>query len=177
MTGCPGETKRPDVRPAERRGQVSNEPIREPKRSLGARRLRPARFGVEMMSPRIRTAFGFLVVTVMLVCAGAVRATWKPEYAAYPAAVREWYQQAELTDAARQRFRFKKCCDHADVVKTKFNINRTSSGDEWYWLDGANWRRVPDDIIHWGESAPDGQPTLFVYNGQETCFFPGKSGI
>lgn len=36
---------------------------------------------------------------------------------------------------------------------------------------------VPPDIIHWGESAPGGQPTLFVYSGMETCFFPGDSGI
>jgi hypothetical protein len=82
-----------------------------------------------------------------------------------------------LTTAAQIRFPFKKCCEHADVVKTKFMVDRTTNGDEWYWLDGATWRKIPNDIIHWGQSAPGGRPTLFVYSGHETCFFPGDSGI
>jgi hypothetical protein len=106
-----------------------------------------------------------------------VGATWKPEYANQPLEVQAWYRNAELTKAAQTRFPFKKCCDHSDVVKTKFNVNKTSAGDEWYWLDGEQWRRVPDDIIHWNERAPTGLPTLFIYNGKETCFFPGESGI
>lgn len=104
-------------------------------------------------------------------------AEWKPEYASSPPEVREWYRNAELTKAAQGRFPFKKCCDHADVVKTKFKVNTTTNGDEWYWLDGEQWRRIPDDIIHWGRSAPGGKPTLFVYSGKETCFFPGDGGI
>jgi hypothetical protein len=75
------------------------------------------------------------------------------------------------------RFPFKNCCEHADVVKTQFRVNRANGGDEWYWRDGQNWRRIPDDIIHWGETAPNKQPTLFVYQGKETCFWPGESGI
>ena len=31
--------------------------------------------------------------------------------------------------------------------------------------------------IHWDKRAPNGQPTLFVYSGKETCFFPGDGGI
>lgn len=103
--------------------------------------------------------------------------TWKPEYANQPLEVQEWYRNAELTKQAQSRFPFKKCCDHSDVVKTRFNVNKTTSGDEWYWLDGDKWRRIPDDIIHWQERAPNGQPTLFVYDGKETCFFPGDGGI
>src|SRR5690349_21651711 len=80
--------------------------------------------------------------------AAQVHARWKPEYESQPPEVRQWYRNAELTAAAQARFPFKKCCDHADVVKTKFNVNRTTSGDEWYWLDGDKWRRIPDDIIH-----------------------------
>jgi len=38
-------------------------------------------------------------------------------------------------------------------------------------------KRIPPDVIHWGVSAPGGQPTLFVYSGHEMCFFPGDSGI
>jgi hypothetical protein len=63
------------------------------------------------------------------------------------------------------------------VVRTKFNVNRTNAGDERYWLDGETWRRIPDDIIHWDKRAPNGKPTLFVYSGKETCFFPGDGGI
>jgi len=104
-------------------------------------------------------------------------ARWKPEYANQPPEVQQWYRNAELTQAAQNRFPFKKCCDHADVVQTRFNVNRTNAGDEWYWLDGQNWRRIPDDIIHWDQHAPSGKPTLFVYDGKETCFFPGDGGI
>ena len=104
-------------------------------------------------------------------------ARWKPEYASAPQAVQDWYRNAELTPRARFRFAFKKCCEHADVVKTQFRVNRANAGDEWYWLDGSDWRRVPDDIIHWGETAPSKQPTLFVYQGKETCFWPGESGL
>src|SRR5690349_22945129 len=89
---------------------------------------------------------------------------------------RDWYKNAELTTATQQRFPFKKCCDHADVVRTRFSVSRIDGHDEWSWLDGATWRRVPDDVIHWGVSAPGGRPTLFVYSGKETCFFPGESG-
>ena len=104
-------------------------------------------------------------------------ARWKPEYTNAPQAVRDWYQHAELTPKAQMRFAFKSCCAHSDVVKTQFRVNRATAGNEWYWLDGKDWRRIPDDIIHWGETAPDKQPTLFVYRGKETCFWPGESGI
>ncbi len=116
-----------------------------------------------------------------VLCAGLVlgpaEARWKAEYANAPQAVRDWYQNAELTKKAQMRFAFKSCCAHSDVVKTQFRVNKTDGRDEWYWLDGTAWRRIPDDIIHWGESAPDKQPTLFVYRGHETCFWPGESGI
>jgi hypothetical protein len=36
--------------------------------------------------------------------------------------------------------------------------------------------RIPDDIIHVDEHAPDNQPTLFSYDGKETCFFPDGAG-
>jgi hypothetical protein len=114
---------------------------------------------------------------VALVLSAQAQATWKPEYASSPPEVQAWYQNAELTEAAKIRFPFKKCCDHADVVRTRFTVNKTDGGDEWFYLDGESWKRIPPDIIHWGETAPGGQPTLFVYSGKETCFFPGDSGI
>jgi hypothetical protein len=117
---------------------------------------------------------GFLVLGLLI---GQADARWKPEYANAPQAVQDWYKAAQLTPKAQMRFPFKTCCEHADVVKTRFRVNRVSAGDEWYWLDGGVWRRIPDDIIHWGETAPSKQPTLFVYRGKETCFWPGESGI
>jgi len=125
----------------------------------------------------IRAVCRVLCLGAAAVVASEAQATWKSEYANNPPEVQEWYRNAELTEAAKHRFPFKKCCDHADVVKTKFNVNRTTKGDEWYWLDGDHWRRIPDDVIHWGRRAPNGQPTLFIYSGKETCFFPGDSGI
>jgi hypothetical protein len=106
------------------------------------------------------------------------QATWKPEYASNPPEVQAWYQNAELTEAAKNRFPFKKCCDHSDVVKTKFIVNKSDGGDEWFYEDEPDhWKRIPPDVIHWGESGPGGKPTLFIYSGKETCFFPGDPGI
>jgi hypothetical protein len=105
------------------------------------------------------------------------QARWKPDYANQPPEVQDWYRNAQLTERAQQRFPFKNCCEHADVVKTQFRVNKATSGDEWYWLDGETWRRVPADIIHWGERAPGGKPILFVFQDKETCFWPGDPGI
>ena len=109
--------------------------------------------------------------------AGAAQATWKPEYAQLPQAVRDWYTQAQLTESAQKRFPYKRCCDHADVIKTQFRVNKDSGEDEWYYFVDGDWKRIPPDVIHWGETAPDKQPTLFVYQGHETCFYPGDGGI
>jgi len=92
----------------------------------------------------MRPVFPLCVIAVMAWSVQAP-ATWKPEYAANPPEVQAWYRNAELTEAAKIRFPFKKCCDHADVVKTKFSVNKTSQGDEWFWLDGDQWRKVPGD--------------------------------
>lgn len=105
------------------------------------------------------------------------QARWKAEYAAAPPEVQDWYARAELTEAAKKRFSFKLCCSHADVVKTRFSVNRTTNGDEWYFERSGQWVRIPDDIIHWGEHAPDGRPTLFALSdGRLTCFWPGEDG-
>lgn len=115
------------------------------------------------------------ICTVMAVIASA-KAKWKPEYANVPQSVRDWYETRELTPAAQQRFRFKSCCAHSDVVKTKFKVSGTGN-DEWWWLDGKTWKRVPDDIIHWGSSTPTGEPIMFAVGNQPTCFFPADGGI
>ena len=99
------------------------------------------------------------------------------QFANVPKEIRDWYANAELTDAAKQRLPWKRCCDHADVVKTQFRVNKSNGDDEWYWLQEGQWKRIPPDIIHWGVSAPGGAPVLFVYSNIETCFFPGEGGI
>lgn len=105
-------------------------------------------------------------------------ATWKPQYASQPQEVQDWYRNAELTEAAQKRLGWQKCCDHADVVRTKFHVNKTDGRDEWFYEDSpGHFKRIPDDVIHWGVSAPGGKPTLFVFSGHETCFFPGDGGI
>lgn len=103
-------------------------------------------------------------------------ATWKPEYASAPQEVRDWYQAQELTPAARARFPFAKCCDKSEVVDTKFKVSGAGN-DEWWWLNEGTWQRVPDDIIHWEEVAPGGKATLFVFQGQPTCFYPPQGGL
>jgi len=75
--------------------------------------------------------------------------TWKPEYADAAPEVQAWYREAQLTDAAQQRFGFKNCCAHSDVVKTEFRVDKADSGDEWFWLNNGQWNLIPGDIIHW----------------------------
>ena len=117
-----------------------------------------------------------LLLVLLELFTTTAEARWRQEYAEKPAEVKKWYSDAKIMPAARGRFGFEGCCEHADVVKTKFNVVKADGDkyprDAWFWLDEKTWRRVPDDIIHWGEHAPDQQATLFVYKGRETCFYP-----
>ncbi len=91
-----------------------------------------------------------------------------------------WYENAETTIRSRERLNWMvRCCAQAEVVRTKFRVDRTTGDDVWEWYDPAlnRWRVVPDDIIHWGEHAPDKRPTLFINAGKEVCFFPPEEGI
>lgn len=116
------------------------------------------------------------VFAVLLVTSTRCHATWKPEYASQPQEVRDWYESRELTAAARDRFHFKSCCAHSDVVKTKFKVGGAGN-DQWRWLDGDTWHRIPDDIIHWNEHAPGGEPVMFAVGANPVCFFPPDGGI
>ncbi len=120
--------------------------------------------------------FGFLVLCLGLI--DPAKAVDNGQWGDKPQWVRDWYQAAELTDAARQRLgvAWKSCCEHSDVFRTQFRVNKDNGEDEWYYLADNTWKRVPPDIIHWGESAPDGQPTLFIWQGIETCFWAGTGG-
>ena len=93
--------------------------------------------------------------------------------------VREWYNNQSLNEATRQRLQvdWHSCCNHGDVFRTKFKVGG-DGGDEWWYLKDKTWTRIPNDIVHWGEHAPDGRPTLFIYQstGQELCFYPGDDG-
>ena len=124
-------------------------------------------------------ALGLLIIlaAVFLIWAGyQAHSHWKPEYANNSPEVRAWYEHAQTTDEAYRRTGYRMCCNHADVVRTQFRTNKVNGKDEWWWLDNGNWRKVPDDIIHPADSAPDNQPTLFVYDGKELCFFPPSGG-
>jgi len=115
----------------------------------------------------------FTAIFILFLMIHPAGAKWKPEYANSPQHVRDWYETRELTEAARKRFHFKSCCAHSDVVKTKF---RVGAADEWWWLDGETWRRIPDDIIHWDQHSPKGEAVLFAVGGHPVCFFPPESG-
>lgn len=89
-----------------------------------------------------------------------------------------WYEAQQINPEAQLRLgvSWKSCCNHSDVVKTRFRVDRTTSEDQWWYLDGNTWRLVPADIIHWNDPTPDGQPVLFAYTGIPTCFYPGETG-
>ena len=90
----------------------------------------------------------------------------------------DWYKAQKLNPEAQARLQvgWSSCCEHSDVVKTKFKVVRSDQEVEWYWLNENRWDKVPDDIIHWNTPTPTGEPILFVYRGTPTCFYPGDQG-
>jgi hypothetical protein len=110
-------------------------------------------------------------------------ATWKPEYAQNAPEVNRWYKNQEMTDDTWRRLgspSWHSCCEKGDVFKTQFRVGKGKHGDdEWWYLKDGLWKQVPDDTIHWGQHAPSGLPTLFIYSntGQELCFYPPEEGI
>lgn len=89
-----------------------------------------------------------------------------------------WYQNAETNPEARPTFPtpWSKCCNHAEVIDAKYII-RPDGTDGWRWNDKGTIRDIPSIITHWSEAAPDNKPTLFVYLGVMTCFYPPQGGV
>ncbi len=127
-----------------------------------------------------RTAHLVLLATLAAIAWGLlVMSVRSADYSQVSPELREWYRNARLTPEASARLNgWTSCCDHADVVRTKFRVGE-SGADVWEWLDPATdtWRVVPADIIHQETRSPDGRPTLFVYAGTPTCFFLPDGGI
>jgi hypothetical protein len=120
-------------------------------------------------------AAAIVAATILIVTAAMAHDDGR--YASSDPSVHAWYERAQLTPAAQKRLGFVGCCAHSDVVHTQFRVSHHDGADQWWWLDRGSWREVPSDIIEWGQSAPDGQPTLFaIGDGMPTCFFPGTSG-
>lgn len=82
-----------------------------------------------------------------------------------------------------------KCCADSEILRdVQFRVTGAEmveiegklfpKEEWWYKRDGdAEFKRVPDHTIHWGEHAPDGKPVLFVIGRNEPrCFFPPLEG-
>lgn len=74
----------------------------------------------EYLARILWVAVCLIVAAIGIALSRGANATWKPEYASAPQAVQDWYKNAQLTPQARARLNWVFCCDHADVVKTKF---------------------------------------------------------
>lgn len=107
------------------------------------------------------TLYAFM--TIFVVCRAHANDPWSQS------PHRSWYENAELTPDARKHFQFEKCCNQAEVVRTKFQ----QRDDKWFYLDtsASMWREVPAYVIWYDKHPPDNQPTMFVYSGSITCFF------
>jgi hypothetical protein len=123
------------------------------------------------------------VVMFVVLSASFAHARWKPEYSNMPPEVRARYAQAQTLPGSRPRAEkgYIGCCNHGDVVDAQFEVRKTRSGyvEEWHYktAEMAEYKKSPNDIIHWGEAAPYGLPTLFLYNGEEICFWPPNGAI
>ncbi len=111
-------------------------------------------------------------------------AVWKPEYAQLSPSLRQWYQNANMTPETRARLKKEwwGCCNEGDVVKDAefkvVRVGRDKDPEWWYRRPGTDWKLIHPDTVHWGDSAPDGKATLFIYNssGEELCFYPAAGG-
>ncbi len=92
--------------------------------------------------------------------------------------LQRWYQQAETNVEARKTFPspWNKCCNHAEVIPVK-DIIFPNGEHGWQWNDKGEIKNIPNVIIHWHESAPNNEPTLFVYLNTMTCFYPPQGGV
>lgn len=140
-----------------------------------------------------------VVAISLLVAVLPARATWKPEYATAPEAVKHWFEAAQVNGgcsdkgAAFQRLGICLCCKWSERLMTKFVA---SPGHQWsYYPDsnctvkGCPLKPIPDDVVHEDEiraldPADDALPefdamrrqgVLFIYHGEPSCFWPPQA--
>jgi hypothetical protein len=94
---------------------------------------------------------------------------------------KHWFQSLQRPDNHLNPGRDEKsryCCGAADVVDTKFKVERTGGPypeDTWYaWLN-ETWVRVPSQKIV-PDFAPDGRGYLFILGNSIQCFVRPKGG-
>lgn len=125
--------------------------------------------------------FAFAILVASSSCTPTLSpAVWKPEYAQLSPSIQQWYKDAKMTPDTKKRLdkAWWGCCDEGDVVPdAEFKVVPGSAGKEdewWYQRPGTDWKLIHPDTVHWGESAPNGKSTLFLYNvtGEELCFYP-----
>ena len=119
------------------------------------------------------------LVLMLLSLVPAARGEWRAEYAQNAPEVQQWFKDQQLNPATKERLgvSWNGCCEKGDVFRTQFRVGGDNADQWWYWK-GDQWKRIPDDVIHWGQHAPDKRATLFIYTtGQELCFYPPEEGI
>lgn len=135
----------------------------------------------------------FLIAFLELVL--PAHATFQPEYAKSPQAVRDWFATAETTRAVTIRLGIHTCCAQSERLMTKFV---GGAGNDWsYYTDpscthkGCALLPIPNDVVHdepikalnpadndlpeFKEMRREG--VLFIWNGVPTCFWPPEGGI
>jgi hypothetical protein len=84
----------------------------------------------------------------------------------------EWADKQDVMPTARERLSGQiKCCNQAEIVKTKFRVSRAHE-NQWFYLTKENkWKRIPPDITDpLEEDTPTHQPVLFIWADKEVCF-------
>lgn len=115
-----------------------------------------------------------MLVLLLCFCTGAEAHDLPGKSAEY----QKWAKEAQTLPEARKTFPspWNYCCNHAEVIPVKDIIFPTQEHG-WQWNDNGTIRDIPNIIIHWHDSAPGNQPTLFVYQNTMTCFFPPQGGV
>jgi hypothetical protein len=131
--------------------------------------------------PMRRRETRFVIAGIIVLVMGTfAHAHWNEKYAQNSREVRDWFKAQKMNPATKERLhkQWNGCCENGDVFRTQFRLNKTNGDDEWWYEKDGKSKQVPPDTIHWGQHAPDGQPTLFIYavTGEELCFYPGEEG-
>jgi len=136
-------------------------------------------------------ALAVIALVAFLLGATEAGATWKPEYANQHPNVSKWFQDAQLTPAAKRRLKYDDCCKNADRLRTKVIPAKDRDGED-VWLyyanpncikNGCKLAVIPADTIH-DDPIPGGsefaqlraEGVLFIYDGKVTCFWKPEAG-
>src|SRR5258708_21410141 len=95
-----------------------------------------------------------LGVFAVLALGVQAQATWKPEYASRPPEVQAWYQNADLTEAAKGRFPFKESPALPAIGRTRSTPHKAPHAARMPYPSGRSPKPTPPTPIQPSDPPP-----------------------